>query len=76
MALDLHVFQDGKGQSLMEWIREKGEIIYNDIGKKTWRVPPVKFNVQKLSEQKFPKTNEGQNFRLDCPVLGKLKISS
>ncbi|BFZ25574.1 hypothetical protein BsWGS_28613 [Bradybaena similaris] len=70
MAKDLNVYHDGKGRNLMEWIREKGENIYTDIGKKTWRVPPIKFNCQKLVQQKLSKLENGQQpIHIEGPVL-------
>ncbi|CAG5116000.1 unnamed protein product [Candidula unifasciata] len=76
MAKDLNVYQDGKGRNLMEWIREKGENMYTDIGKRTWRVPPIKFNMQKLVEQKLSKVENGQQpMRIEGTVLGQPNLT-
>ncbi|CAL1531980.1 unnamed protein product [Lymnaea stagnalis] len=52
MTKNLNFCADGKIENLMERIQIQGESFYKDIGRKTWRVPPVKFNVMKVLPDK------------------------
>jgi hypothetical protein len=71
MAVNLNVYEDGIGRNLMDWIREEGEKMYPDIGKRTYRVPPVMFHKQKfIGKNLYQKENNQQHVRIEGRVLG------
>ncbi|KAH9491411.1 hypothetical protein Btru_031274 [Bulinus truncatus] len=63
MAENLKFYADGKEQNFLERIRQEGAKFYTDIGVKTWRVPPVKFNVMKTLKACSD----------SCKVIGKVQ---
>ena len=54
----LNIVIDGKKHNFFEWIAIKGEKTYPDVGKRTWRVPPVKFYVQRIATKRQNKKQE------------------